>query len=44
MGGEDTGVTDTTRHVLLESAYFLALERSTHGAGIESAERCQLSL
>jgi phenylalanyl-tRNA synthetase beta chain len=22
MGGEDTGVTDTTRHVLLESAYF----------------------
>jgi phenylalanyl-tRNA synthetase beta chain len=23
MGGEDTGVTDTTRHVLLESAYFL---------------------
>jgi phenylalanyl-tRNA synthetase beta chain len=23
MGGEDTGVTDPTRHVLLESAYFL---------------------
>ena len=23
MGGEDTGVTETTRHVLLESAYFL---------------------
>ncbi len=23
MGGEDTGVTNTTRHVLLESAYFL---------------------
>ncbi len=23
MGGEDTGVTETTRNVLLESAYFL---------------------
>ena len=23
MGGEDTGVTETTRHLLLESAYFL---------------------
>ena len=23
MGGEDTGVTDSTRNMLLESAYFL---------------------
>ena len=44
MGGEDTGVTETTRNVLLESAYFLPAQRSPHRAHVESAERCQLSL
>ena len=43
MGGEDTGVTESTRHVLLESAYFLpASVRRT--ARVESAKRRQLSL
>ena len=38
MGGEDTGVVETTRNVLLESAYFLPanIRRTAHGLNLPS--------
>ena len=44
MGGEDTGVTETTRNVLLESAYFRPASVRRTARDIESAERLELSL
>ena len=44
MGGEETGVTASTKNVLLEAAYFLPVERPPHRADSESAKRRELSL
>ena len=44
MGGEETGVTDSTKNILLEAAYFSAGKRSPDGAQVESTERRQLSI
>ena len=44
MGGEETGVTESTQKRFARSRIFLAGERSPHGAEFESAERRQLSL
>ena len=44
MGGEETGVTESTKNVLLESRLFFAGEHSTNRARFESAERCELPI
>ena len=44
MGGEETGVTDSTKNILLEAAYFLPASIRRTAREFESAERRKLSV
>ena len=44
MGGEETGVTESTKNILLESRLFFAGKYSPDGARFKSAKRCELSI
>ena len=44
MGGEESGVTDATTDVLLESALFEPVFRAAVGSPSQSAQRIELSL
>ena len=44
MGGEETGVTETTKSVLLEAAYFQPGSDSTDCSRAQPAERCELPI
>ena len=44
MGGEETGVTESTQKCLARNRLFFAGKHSTHGADVGSAERRELPI